>query len=74
MHTSLLGMLANLGLALSQGVAGMVGHSFALVADGFESLSDVLSGFVVYLGLKIQLSLLTKTTLTATVRRNRSRR
>jgi cation diffusion facilitator family transporter len=53
MRTSLLGMLANLLLALSKGVAGLLGHSFALVADAVESLSDVLSGLVVYLGLKI---------------------
>ena len=46
-------MFANLLLALSKGVAGLIGHSFALVADAVESLSDVLSGFVVYLGLKI---------------------
>jgi cation diffusion facilitator family transporter len=53
MQSSLLGMLANLALALSKGVAGLYGHSFALVADALESLSDVLSGFAVYLGLKI---------------------
>jgi len=49
----LLGMLANLVRALSKGIAGPLGHSFAPVADAVESLSDVLSGFVVYLGLKI---------------------
>jgi cation diffusion facilitator family transporter len=53
MRSSLLGMFANLLLALSKGVAGLLGHSFALVADAVESLSDVLSGLVVYLGLKI---------------------
>jgi len=53
MRTSLLGMLANLALALTKGVAGLFGHSFALVADGLESLADVVSGPVVYVGLKI---------------------
>ena len=53
MRTSVLGMVVNLALALSKGVAGLLGHSFALVADGLESLSDVVSGFAVYLGLKI---------------------
>jgi cation diffusion facilitator family transporter len=53
MQSSLLGMLTNLVLALSKGFAGLLGHSFALVADALESLSDVLSGFAVYLGLKI---------------------
>ncbi len=32
---------------------GLQGHSFALVADGLESTADVLSGLVVYFGLKI---------------------
>jgi hypothetical protein len=31
------------------------GHSFALMTDGVESLSDVLSGIGVYYGLKIAL-------------------
>jgi cation diffusion facilitator family transporter len=53
MRTSVLGMVVNLALALSKGIAGLLGHSFALVADGLESLSDVVSGFAVYLGLKI---------------------
>jgi cation diffusion facilitator family transporter len=53
MRTSILGMVVNLVLALSKSIAGLFGHSFALVADGLESLSDVLSGFAVYMGLKI---------------------
>jgi Co/Zn/Cd efflux system component len=53
MRTSLLGMFANLLLALAKGIAGLTGHSFALVADGLESLADVASGLVVYFGLKI---------------------
>lgn len=32
---------------------GMFGHSFALVADGIESLSDVFSSFIVYFGLRV---------------------
>lgn len=46
-------MLLNLILALAKSLAGLLGHSFALVADGLESLSDVLSGFAVYMGLRI---------------------
>jgi cation diffusion facilitator family transporter len=53
MRTSLLGMSANLILAIAKGIAGLAGHSFALVADALESLSDVVSGLVVYFGLKI---------------------
>ena len=46
-------MFANLALALAKGIAGLAGHSFALVADALESLSDVVSGLVVYFGLKV---------------------
>lgn len=52
-RSALLGILVNLGLALAKGCAGVLGNSFALVADGVESLADVLSGLVVYFGLKI---------------------
>jgi len=48
-------MLVNFVLALIKMSAGLWGHSFALMADGLESLSDVLSGVAVYYGLKIAL-------------------
>jgi cation diffusion facilitator family transporter len=51
--SALLGILINLGLALAKGSAGYFGNSFALVADGLESLTDVFSGLVVYFGLRI---------------------
>ena len=50
-RASLLGAGLNLALAVAKCLAGMVGHSFALVADGIESLSDVVSSSVVALGL-----------------------
>src|SRR3984885_15155248 len=53
MRSTLLGILANLALSGTKISAGMVGHSFALVADGLESGADVLSGLVVFFGLKI---------------------
>src|ERR1700689_1074746 len=34
-------------------MATLLGHSFALVGDGVESAADVVSGLVVYFGLKI---------------------
>jgi cation diffusion facilitator family transporter len=55
MKTSLLGMVLNFLLAGVKMIAGLFGHSYALVADGVESLSDVISSFVVYLGLKVAL-------------------
>lgn len=50
---SLIGILVNLALALTKCTAGLIGHSFALVADGLESGADVLSGLVVLFGLKL---------------------
>ena len=53
MRSSRTGIFANLTLAIVKCFAGLQGHSFALVADGLESTADVLSGLVVYFGLKI---------------------
>ncbi len=53
MKSTVLGILINLGLALTKFSAGLFGNSFALVADGLESITDVLSGLVVYFGLKV---------------------
>jgi cation diffusion facilitator family transporter len=51
--STLLGIFVNLGLALVKCTAGLFGNSFALVADGLESFTDVFSGVVVYFGLRI---------------------
>lgn len=53
MKSAVLGIFVNLGLALTKGFAGLLGNSFALVADSLESITDVLSGLVVYFGLKV---------------------
>ncbi len=47
------GIVANVLLALVKGAAGIVGHSFALVADAAESLSDILGSLVVWSGLRV---------------------
>jgi cation diffusion facilitator family transporter len=52
MRSSLVGIGANLALAIFKCAAGFLGHSFALVADGVESFSDVVSSTVVFFGLK----------------------
>ena len=51
--STVLGIFVNIGLALIKCAAGLLGNSFALVADGLESVTDVFSGLVVYFGLKI---------------------
>lgn len=50
-RVTLIGMLANTILAATKMVAGVVGHSHALVADGVESLADLLSSAIVWRGL-----------------------
>jgi cation diffusion facilitator family transporter len=51
-RSSLVSIGSNFLLALCKCLTGLWGHSFALVADGIESFSDVLSSSVVYLGLR----------------------
>jgi cation diffusion facilitator family transporter len=53
LRSSLLGIGINLCLALVKCVAGLIGHSFALLADGVESFLDVISSSVVYYGLRL---------------------
>lgn len=50
--STLIGLALNSVLAAGKVTAGVLGHSFALVADGIESLADVFSSVIVYFGLK----------------------
>ncbi|MCX6343894.1 MAG: cation diffusion facilitator family transporter [Armatimonadetes bacterium] len=52
-RSSLIGVAVNIVLAVFKGTAGYVGHSYALIADAIESLSDVVSSLIVAGGLKI---------------------
>ena len=47
------GLLVNTALALVKLVAGLVGNSYALVADAIESAGDVVSSLVVWGGLRV---------------------
>ena len=47
------GMLLNAVLAVVKLAAGVLGHSYALVADGIESVADIFSSLVVWSGLRI---------------------
>ena len=49
--SSLVSIVSNFLLAMCKCVAGYLGHSFALVADGIESLSDVFSSAAVWASL-----------------------
>ncbi len=53
MRSSLVGLFVNLTLATGKLVAGIIGTSYALVADAIESLGDVIGSLVVWRGLQI---------------------
>jgi cation diffusion facilitator family transporter len=47
------GLVVNIFLAGAKGIAGIIGHSNALIADAVESVSDIFSSAVVIVGLKM---------------------
>jgi cation diffusion facilitator family transporter len=50
---ALLGVAINFLLATIKIVSGLVGHCYALIADGIESSLDIFSSLVIWLGLKV---------------------
>lgn len=52
-RAALIGMAVNGVLALIKGVAGVVGNSYALIADAIESASDVVTSLIVLVGLRL---------------------
>lgn len=53
MRAARAGLLANAILAVVKGSAGVLGNSFALVADAVESLGDILGSMLVWGGLRV---------------------
>ena len=53
LKTTLIGIVTNAALAVSKGIAGYLGNSYALIADAIESTSDIVSSGIVYFGLKV---------------------
>lgn len=53
LRIALLGLAVNVALASAKLIAGIVGHSGALVADAIESLGDIAGSIVIYSGLRI---------------------
>jgi cation diffusion facilitator family transporter len=47
------GMVINGCLALVKLLAGVLGHSYALIADAVESVADIFSSLVVWTGLRV---------------------
>lgn len=50
---ALMGLLVNVVLAIVKLLAGLIGHSYALVADAIESLTDIFGSLVIWGGLRI---------------------
>lgn len=53
LRMSILAMLINGVLSIAKIITGIIGNSYALVADGIESTADLLSSAIVWGGLKV---------------------
>ncbi len=52
-RTTLIGIITNIILACVKALAGILGHSYALLADATESASDVFTSIIVLAGIRI---------------------
>lgn len=52
LRTAILSAFTNAIMALGKGIAGILGHSDALIADAIESVSDVFSSILVIFGIR----------------------
>ena len=50
---ALVGVAVNMLLAVAKITAGMIGNSYALIADGLESTLDIFSSLIIWAGLKV---------------------
>ena len=55
MRTTAIGIGISLVLVLVKFISGYVGHSYALIADASETSADVLSSFLLWVGLRISM-------------------
>ncbi len=53
LKTSLISIFVNMILAVIKSFTGIIGRSYALLADGVESVMDIFSSTIVYSGFKI---------------------
>lgn len=54
-RTTILGIGVSLVLIFVKGIAGHLGHSYALIADATESGADILSSGLLWIGLRVAL-------------------
>jgi cation diffusion facilitator family transporter len=52
LRSTLIGILVSMVLAVVKAVAGILGSSYALIADAIESLTDVFSSAMLWIGLR----------------------
>jgi cation diffusion facilitator family transporter len=52
-RSALLGLLVNTLLVVVKVAGGVIGHSYALIADGVESTTDIVSSLIVWRGLVV---------------------
>ena len=52
-RASWIGLAANLGLGVAKLVGGLMGHSFALIADAVNSLGDSVTAVIVLYSLNV---------------------
>ena len=53
LRATFLGLAANVSLTIAKFLAGIFGHSQALIADAVESLADIFSSIIVWRGLVV---------------------
>src|ERR1041385_6452146 len=53
MRSTLIGISVNILLAVVKGAAGLLGNSYALIADAVESATDIASSLIIWISLKI---------------------
>lgn len=53
LRATFLGLAANVTLTIAKFLAGVLGHSQALIADAVESLADIFSSIIVWRGLVV---------------------
>jgi len=53
LRATFLGLAANVALTVAKFLAGILGHSQALIADAVESLADIFSSIIVWRGLVV---------------------
>lgn len=54
-RSTILGIFISLALAIIKGITGILGHSYALIADAIESTADVFTSGILLIGLRTSL-------------------